>query len=396
MRAMGTVTAGARLHRLTIYAAALVCFYTVIILGILYSGWWLVGPDGEPLGSNFLCLWSAGRLGSSAYDQAAVAAMQHAVDPAAYPLPWLYPPTLLLVMGPLARLPYLPACVTWLVLTAAGYLLALRLVVPGRITMLFGAACPLAFINVIQTETGFATAALTAIGLALLDTRPMIAGVAIGALSFKPQLGIVFPVILLVTGRWQAIVSAAGSATVLAALVATLYGVAIWPTFLVGNSTGAALDGFLNRWADIQTWYGLARYWGLPAVSAWAVHGAVSVAVLAVLCRVWRQPLSCSLKAALASIAIFLVTPYAMLYDMVGLAVSIAFLVRDGRTGRRDLALYAAVVFLPLIYPMVANGIMPLMPVANLVLFCVVLQHAHEFAISKQRIARFATSPDEN
>ena len=66
-------------------------------------------------------------------------------------------------------------------------------------------------------QNGFFTAALLIAGLVNLDRRPVLSGVLFGILTIKPQLGLLLPLMLVVSGRWRTIVSAA---TTTAALVA--------------------------------------------------------------------------------------------------------------------------------------------------------------------------------
>ena len=52
--------------------------------------------------------------------------------------------------------------------------------------------------------------------LALRRTRPVTAGILLGCLTFKPQLGILFPFLLLFERNWTMIASAALTAAALA------------------------------------------------------------------------------------------------------------------------------------------------------------------------------------
>ena len=51
------------------------------------------------------------------------------------------------------------------------------------------------------------------LSLALIDRRPWLAGVLIGCLAYKPQFGLLIPLVLVASGRWR--VFAAAVATVL-------------------------------------------------------------------------------------------------------------------------------------------------------------------------------------
>jgi hypothetical protein len=58
----------------------------------------------------------------------------------------------------------------------------------------------------------------------------------------------------------------------------------------------------------------------------------MAVAVATVLCALWRSRISFDLKAAAMATGALLATPYLFLYDLVVLAVPMAFLIRAGWT----------------------------------------------------------------
>jgi len=79
--------------------------------------------------------------------------------------PWMYPPTFILLVLPLAYLPYLIAWAGWLCVTALPYLLTLRQILPDRLGLPFALAAPPAFFNLMYGQTGFLTAGLIGSGL---------------------------------------------------------------------------------------------------------------------------------------------------------------------------------------------------------------------------------------
>ena len=73
-------------------------------------------------------------------------------------------------------------------------------------------ACP---INAIGGQNGFLSAALFLGGVLNIDRRPILSGVLIGLLTFKPHLGVVLPFALVALGAWRVIASAAVTALAL-------------------------------------------------------------------------------------------------------------------------------------------------------------------------------------
>ncbi len=62
-------------------------------------------------------------------------------------------------------------------------------------------ASPLTAWNFIAGQSGFLTAAFLGGALLFLERRPVVAGVFIGGLTYKPQFGILLPVALIAVRR---------------------------------------------------------------------------------------------------------------------------------------------------------------------------------------------------
>ena len=85
-----------------------------------------------------------------------------------------------------------------------------------------------------------------------------------------------------------------------------------------------------------------------------------------------------NLKSAAAAVAVFIVIPYVMSYDMVVLTVAVAFLVQENhRSGfrRGDIEVYVLALAIPL-YPLFADGIVPLLPLSNALLLAWIVRRA--------------------
>src|SRR5262245_715499 len=170
----------------------------------LVQGSWFVGPDGQVIATDFVNVWAAGRHvlegePAAAYDVARqkvaeVAALGH---PFEGEYPWIYPPTFLFAATLLALLPYLTAWATWMVVTFPAYVVAIRGIVGDRSGFLVACAFPGIVANFMVGQNGFLTAALIGATLICMERRPVLAGVLLGLLTFKPHLGILFPLVLI-------------------------------------------------------------------------------------------------------------------------------------------------------------------------------------------------------
>ena len=186
--------------------------------------------------------------------------------------------------------------------------------------------------NVISGQNGFLTASLIGGTLVLLERQPVLAGCCLGLLTYKPQFGVLFPLLLVAGGYWRAIGVAALTAAVLALATIVLFGVRPWTEFfnwLPLTSQALFSQGDHTAWYKFQSLFALVRMLGGGATLAWTLQLALTAIISGVLCVMWSNTrIAFELKAAAAAAAVPLVTPYVYLYDLTVLAISVAFLVR--------------------------------------------------------------------
>lgn len=389
--------------RLRGYAAILVVAYALAAVLWIALAHGLVDRNNKPIGTDFSNVYAAGTLALAgkpdvAYDWS----REHAVEKATFggrDVPffgWHYPPLFLIVAAALALLPYGWALALWMAATLPAYLLTIRAIVPRPPTLLVALAYPAVFVNLGHGQNGFFSAALLGGALLLLDRRPLVAGALIGLMAYKPQFGLLIPLVLLATGRWRVIVAAA--ATVLAACAATLalFGSKVWIAFAAstGVTRHIVLEAGATGWEKIQSLFSFVRMWGGGIDAAYAAQGALALAVAAGLIWLWRSNAAYELKAAALAAGALLATPYVLDYDLMMLAVAIAFYVRHGfARGFRDyeISLLAFVWIAPLLTRSLAlAGGIPLGLIAQIVLFTMTLARARREVLGPQRSASLA------
>src|SRR5579871_4131801 len=226
------------LKRVTSYARVFVAIYAVAIVVVLVLSPHMIDPSGKPVGTDFLCFWTAGDLAlhrhaAGAYDyHQQFAAEQNALpwkpEQSAPLLPWLYPPMFLMCAAALALLPYGASLGVWMLATLAVYLASIRAILPGRPALIVALAFPAVFSNLSHGQNGFLTAGLLGGALVLLDRRPWVSGILFGLLAYKPQFALLTPLALLVHRAWRTIVAAALTVLATAALSCALFGVESW------------------------------------------------------------------------------------------------------------------------------------------------------------------------
>ena len=364
---------------------------------------------GRPLGTDFSNVYAAGTYVLDGWAQAPFdAPLQHAREKEIFGAGtpfygWHYPPFFLFIATTLALMPYLLALAVWQGVTLALYLLAIRAILSlgtrpagaamaegeqaqaapvDRLWLLFALSFPAVFVNLGHGHNGFLTAALFAGALVLLDRRPVVAGLLFGALAYKPQFGLLVPLVLVATGRWRVFAAAAATVVALTGITTLVFGVNVWEAFLAaGKFTRAVvLEQGDTGWEKIQSVFAWVRMWGGPVPLAYAVQGVVTLTLAILLVSIWRGPAAYPLKAAALLIAAILATPYSLDYDMMVLAPAIAFIAVHGReSGFRpcEKTALACLWFVPLIARAVAYGtLIPIGAIAMLSVFALIFFRA--------------------
>lgn len=332
----GDFVDAARVRRVSVL---LILLYAIAIAALFATSKGGLDYAGRPLGTDFSNVYAAGKLAlegaaAAALDPVVHLARQQEMFGAEVPLyGWHYPPFFLFIAAALAILPYTAAYAAWQAATLPAYLLAVSRIAPGRDALLAAAAFPAAFVNVTHGQNGFLTAALFAGAMLFLDRRPLVAGVLIGLLAYKPHFGALIPIVLAATGRWRTF--AAASATLAALVLASTlaFGGEIWTAFIENArfTERAIISGGGPGWAKMQSLYAALRALGAAQPYAFAAQGILALLIAAFLVALWRSSASQETKAAGLIAGSLLATPYLLDYDLLLLAPAIAFLSLRGR-----------------------------------------------------------------
>jgi arabinofuranan 3-O-arabinosyltransferase len=247
-----------------------------------FADLWMYQADGLGVPTDFVNVWAAGRLvleghPALAYDwdiqkQVELALLKQ--DFSGY-FAWHYPPPFLFVAALLAQFPYAVAFIGWIVLSIIPYLAVMRAIVGRNFGLLLAIAFPALFSNTLVGQNGFLTASLIGATLYLLPMRPVLAGVCLGLLSYKPQYGLLFPVVLIAAAQWRVFFSAAVTAILLAFVSWLAFGSESWQAFFhwLPMFTQAFLTDGKVPWWKMHSLFALIRYFGGSEQLAWASHG---------------------------------------------------------------------------------------------------------------------------
>jgi alpha-1,2-mannosyltransferase len=342
-------------------ALALVLFLSFCIM---WAQWQMAAPRITKVSGDFVSFWTAGELVLEGHAADAYREVPHffkeldlhgEVEGWGY-LAFFYPPFFLLLCAGLALLNYLPALILWLTATCAGYAAALRAMLPQdlrqqgvRLWVLF-LGYPAVLVNAGFGQNGFLSAGLLGGAAVWLDRRPELAGLCLGCLAYKPQLGLIVPLALAVAGRWRCFAAAGLTVVGLVAVATVAFGMDIWPAFFADMAEAR------RNWMEfpnplyLQFWitvFGMIRLHGGSLALAYGAQAVVSItaALMLTSALLRRPPGSRSGVAEGAAIAacVPFCSPFMLEYDLVILAVPMAWLLgealRDGFRPYERLAL---------------------------------------------------------
>lgn len=280
------------------------------------------------LGRDFLNYWTGGRLAilgdaAPAYDLARYnALLRDWFSPEQSGMAFSYPPHALPLLAPFGALPYLAAYALWSVLGALGFAAVALGKAPKTADKTIVAAialAPIIWVNIIFGQLGLLLAVMFVGALRALPARPVLAGVLLGLLTIKPQLGLLLPIVLLMTGAWRAIAAAVVTTLALLALSLALFGSEPWRlywehTMPLQWAFVTEMNGFYVN--QMVTPYTALWTLGLPSQTALAVQAAIAVAVAIAVVATLRVEAPWPLKCAVVAFGAVLTVPYVLAYDL--------------------------------------------------------------------------------
>lgn len=285
----------------------------------------LFTKQGPMIGGDFVVFRTAALVAGTSemttiYSLEKFAAMLRAAYPGhgSMNVGWLYPPTMYLLVKPLSFAPFLGAFALWVAVFGALFVGTIRSLWSNGTAMFFAVASPAVLQGIITGQTGLLTASLIALSAAYSDTRPLIAGIAAGVLTVKPQLGLLIPIAFVARGSWRAFAVAAATAVLLAAASVAVFGSEPWRAFVESTSAHTARMGGVAHFpfAKLITPFGAARVLGSSSAIATALQVIASVALAVYVFLVWRRVDAIDLRLMALATASPMATPYAFYYEM--------------------------------------------------------------------------------
>ncbi len=357
-------------------------------------------------GTDFLHFYTLGSLavehrGADLYDMNAQALLAAERVPQAAGLRYLplYPPQVSLIFAPLAHLSYAWALLAWWACSAAIYAMccyAIWRACPnlrdyGGLAALLAVAFPAFFHLIAWGQTSaLALACFTLTYLLLRDQRDFAAGLVLGCLIFKPQLGLAAAIIFLALGRWKIAAGAAISGAMELGAGALYYGMdplRHWIHLMLHvRGLMPLLEPRIYQTHSLRTFWEMLLPWGQLSFFLYLLSAAF---VLAFTVACWRRSsLPLSLRYSALLLATVLVAPHLTVYDLVILTPAFLLLadwliVHRGAT-RLGALLYAAYI-LPLAGPLAHWTHVQLSVIAMTGCVCLIFQQ-RSLAIAEQKL----------
>jgi hypothetical protein len=331
-------------QRANLRIAAVFCgvigLYDILYVTTTIFGTAVLGYKVDVLFPDFLVFHAAaraffeGKLGL-VYDTAAITHLQNTLYASRLPFelgfrPFLYPPLWLLGLLPFGLLPVGLSVATFLMLTAGICVVALRALGLRFEAVLAILVAPAAIWVVIAGQNTFLSVALLYGGLALLERRPILAGVLLGLLAYKPQVWVLVPLALLAACAWRPLIALAVTVLVLALATLLLFGADFWLAFFDAarhaGEGAAAAEMYGRVGTQMTTLLAAGKKLGLDGGPAMVLQlTGAAFAVVAVAWAFARHRPSHERTAVLVT-ATFLVSPYTLNYDLLLLMPAVALL----------------------------------------------------------------------
>ena len=311
------------------------CLWTVYCWNMSTPG--LLDRAGNLKGTDFLHFYTLGSLalahrGADLYNLQAQSQLAAERVPAAAGIRYLplYPPQVSMFFAPFARLSYPCALILWLALSALIYgacCYTLWRACPNlrkyKLTVAILALAFPAFWHLIEwgQTSALALACFTVAFFALRAQREFLAGLALGCLIFKPQLGLAAALVFGATLNWEVIAGALLSAAAQLIAAWLYYGadpLRDWMrTLLNSPSMLPLLEPRIYQTHSLRTFWTMLVPWSSASLVLYIVT-AILISALTIAC--WRSRLPLSLRYSTLLLATVLLAPHLTVYDLVILA----------------------------------------------------------------------------
>lgn len=265
---------------------------------------------------------------------------------------WSYPPHFMLLAAPFGLMGYNGFYIFYMVSSLLMYwVLIAKPFDSADVRMALFLAPPLVFCLISGNLSVYIAVILVTV-FRRMDTNPILAGALIALLTVKPQIGFLFPIYLLASGRRKVFIAAAVSTLIFIGASVMIHGMAPWESY-IGFGIGQQAELITNSAATIlgmmptlATNLGIL---GIPMQIGTIIQLIVTlplVLAMIYLCRTQKEPF---LQYGVFLAVSFAVTPYLMVYDTVILAWLMLCLLTRSPANFAHKTIYYLLMMLPII-----------------------------------------------
>lgn len=238
---------------------------------------------------------------------------------------FMYHPGMMLLLWPLADLPYDLGYVVWMAigLVACGLAVAgSRKGWPGALLL---AVAPSTLWTMLCGQSSLLVAALIVGGMRMAPRRPVLGGILLGLATYKPQLGLLVPVALIAAERWRTLGVASATASCIVVASTAAFGIPVWPAWFHHLSSIVAVrSAHAIDWAPLLVT--VSSNLALSGVGRQVADLLQALACAGAILCVWHcfrtsgrhqaDGDATLLDVAVLGVATFLATPFAFNYDL--------------------------------------------------------------------------------
>ncbi len=304
------------------YGVVFLCSLAAVVTTVVRDP----NPRGAlPLGRDFVIFDAASQLAITGHPEGVynLAEHHHAMEslygvriPGS--LPFFYPPNALMLFAPLAAIPVYWSWCLWLGVGLLLYALPIWRIFRNANVLYLALSFPAVLLNLYWGQNAFISVALILGFLCHTDSNPILAGLFLGLLFYKPQFAFYCVIAVIAARKWKCLSSAL---TTLAALVIgslLIWGPQLWASYftIVQFSRSSFLSEWLKSNAVQPTVFSFLRLTGFDPGTALKLQYLVSVAMGGVVYAVWqRRPRQEYLANSVLGCCILLGVPYYQQYD---------------------------------------------------------------------------------
>ncbi|MCP1834175.1 hypothetical protein J2R76_002512 [Bradyrhizobium sp. USDA 4532] len=333
-----------------------------IALALIFTRWTLLLYFA---GGDFLSFWAASSQALAGHPAEVYLPELHQIAEATYSQgeyeAFFYPPTYLVVCLPLALAPYFVSFFAFMGTTGALFIASILRITRSPWSLIAILAYPPFYFNLAAGQNGFLTTSILGFGLTILNQQPRLAGAVLGLMAIKPHLALGLPIALIVTRRWLTLAWAGIAAVGLAISSYVLFGSDTWRNFFdISHSARATLEnGHVNFW-KFQSIFVMVRTFGTSVTTAYVLHGIFALCAVCALVWTLRKPINAAAERSIILLACLLITPFLLFYDMLIMALPLAWMLREWQDGGFppwSKLVLCAVFFAPMLFylPIVYN-----------------------------------------